>query len=163
MKTANKDKSSEKENMTIKACNICKNRVTNLKRHMETHKEHAKNADNFEVIEVEYIENGAETEAGNGTATQDDETEVAEDEEEGDQVQIKEGQVVMVLRKTLHWPAKVLKVNGNEIEVEFFDTAKSKQSKILFEVKKFSGDPALMKGRSAEWVNAFKRARKALG
>ena len=26
MKTANKDKSSEKENMTIKACNICKKR-----------------------------------------------------------------------------------------------------------------------------------------
>ena len=41
--------------------------------------------------------------------------------------------------------------------------AKSKESKILSEVKKFSGDPALMRGRSAEWVNAFKRARKALG
>ena len=114
--------------MTINACNICKKRVTNLKRHIETHKKHAKNADNIKVIEVEYIENEAETEAGNGTATQDDETEVAGDKEEADQVQIKEGQVVMVLRKTLHWPAKVLKVNGNEIEVEFFVTAKSKQS-----------------------------------
>ena len=111
---------------------------------------------------MEYIENEAETEAGNSTATQDDETEVAdseEDEEEADQVQIKEGQVGMVLRR----PAKVLKVNGNEIEEEFFDTAKSKQSKILSEVKEFSGDPALMRGGSAQWVNAFKRVRKALG
>ena len=137
--------------------------MTNLKRHTETHKEHAKNADNIKGIEVKYIENEAETEAGNGTATQDDETEVAEDEEEADQVQIKEGQVFMVLRKALHWPAKVLKVNGYEIEVEFFDTTKSKQSKVLSEVEKFSGDPTLMRGRSAEWVNAFKMARKALG
>ena len=119
MKTANKDKSSERENMTIKACNICKKRVTNLKGHMETHK-HAENTDIIEVIEVEYFENEAETEALNDTVTQDKDAEVAEseeDEEEADQVQIKEGQVVMVLRKTLHWPAKVLKVNGNDMDI----------------------------------------------
>ena len=132
---------------------------------METHK-HAENTDIIEVIEVEYFENEAETEALDDMVTQNKEAEVAdieEDEAETDKVQIKEVQVVMVLRKTLHWPAKVLKVNGNDIDVEFFDKAKSKQSKILSEVKKFSGDPALMRGRSAEWVNAFKRARKALG
>ena len=89
MKTANKDKSSEKENMTIKACNVCKKRVTNLKRHMETHAEHAENTDIIEVIEVEYIENEAETEALNDTVTQDKDAEVAEseeDEEEADRV-----------------------------------------------------------------------------
>ena len=126
MKTDNNDKSSAKENMTIKACNICKKRVTNPKRHMETLTEHAENTDIIEVIEVEYIENEAETEALDDTVTQNKEAEVAEseeDEEETDKVQIKEGQVVMVLRKTLHWPAKVLKGNGNDIDIEFFDKA----------------------------------------
>ena len=133
---------------------------------METHEEPIENPDNIEVIDVEYIENKAETEARDGTVTRDKEPEVAEseeDEEERDKRKIKAGQVVMDLKKTLHWPAKVLKVVGNEMKVEFFDTAKSKQSKIQSEVKKISGDPALMRGRSAQWINAFKRAKKALG
>ena len=179
MKTNNKNKTSDKENMTIKACNICKKRVTNLARHLETHREHEENPDNIEVIEVEYIVTETETAVQDkqteAVGSSEDEEEVEKDdqnattegagsrEDEVEKEEIKVGQIVMVLRKTLHWPAKVLEVNETQVEVELFDNNKTKQSKILSHVKKFSGDPVLMRGRSAQWINAFKRARKALG
>ena len=66
----------------------------------------------------------------------------------------------MVLKKTLHWPAKILTRNSNLVELMFYDKARTKEWKQLKYLVPFSTDVSVCEGRGALWVKAWKEARK---
>lgn len=66
----------------------------------------------------------------------------------------------MVLRKTLHWPGKILKTTPKACEVVVFDKSKTVEQKQLKFVIPFSADMAACEGRGSTWVKAWKDAKK---
>ena len=70
------------------------------------------------------------------------------------------GDFVMVMKKTLHWPARVLARNSNIFEVMYYDKARTKEQKQLKYLVPFSTDVSVCEGRGALWVKAWKEAKK---
>ena len=66
---------------------------------------------------------------------------------------------VFVKRKTLYWPAKVIEVNAGNIVVQIFHI-KTIINKTKNDLKKFTKDPVVTKGRSPIWIMSFKEACK---
>jgi hypothetical protein len=60
------------------------------------------------------------------------------------------GTIVMVKRKTIHWPGKVVSRNGSMVEVMIYDKARTKDTK---------QDIAVCEGRGSVWVKAWKEAK----
>ena len=71
-----------------------------------------------------------------------------------------EGQIVLVQRKSLHWPAKIVSVSSNRCEVMIFDKTRTIDSKQMKFIIPFSTDQAICEGRSSVWVKAWKEAKK---
>ena len=79
--------------------------------------------------------------------------------EAGDQMEVSEGDVILVMRKTLYWPRKVLLVRPKSVDVEVFDKAKTIVTKEYKEIKSFTFDESLCKGRKSSWITAYKEAK----
>ena len=72
----------------------------------------------------------------------------------------KTGDIVMVLRKTLHWPAKIISSNSNMFEIMIYDKSRTMEKKQVKYLQPFSTDPSVCDGRGAMWVKAWKEAKK---
>ena len=119
--------------------------VTNMKKHMETHnradESNTESADdvpeavagnedwdNNENVIIYEMENVVNKDDERASDQDDDEQENGNNKEVplGDWL---EGQIVLVLRKTIHWPAKILRVKETMVEVEIFDKTKTKETR----------------------------------
>ena len=69
------------------------------------------------------------------------------------------GQIVLVQRKSLHWPAKIAGISSKSCEVIIFDKARTKDKKQMKFIIPFSTDQAIREGRSSVWVKAWKEAK----
>ena len=90
---------------------------------------------------------------------------IAEEEEIGIAITaptFKTGDIVMVLRKTLHWPAKIISSNSNSnlFEVMIYDKSRTMEKKQLKYLQTFSTDPSVCDGKGAMWIKAWKEAKK---
>ena len=72
-----------------------------------------------------------------------------------------EGSIVMVLRKSLHWPGKVLKITNKTFEVMIYDKARTTEQKHEKYILPFSTNISCCDGRGAAWVKAWKMAKAA--
>ena len=70
------------------------------------------------------------------------------------------GTIVMVLRKTLYWPAKIVSSNGKLCEVMIFDKAHPTEMKQQKFILPFTSDMAACEGRGAVWVKAWKEGKE---
>ena len=70
------------------------------------------------------------------------------------------GAIVMVLRKTLYWPAKIVSSNGKLFEVMIFDKARTTEMKQQKFILPFTADMAACEGRGAVWVKAWKEGKE---
>ena len=161
------------ENHFIQKCNICGLMIANLNVHMTmnhsqdtgtTHEAPNEDEPATETLEapttqLEVAEETEELEAEQEVVP--DNTAVIEATDgESTQNNFKPGDLVMVLRKTLHWPAKVVSNNFNLIEVMIFDKTKTKEIKQPKFLVPFTPDVAACEGRGAVWVKAWKEAKK---
>ena len=70
------------------------------------------------------------------------------------------GNIVLVQKKSLHWPARILGLNGNKCLVKYFDAARSEEEKHFKFIIPFTSNQAICEGRSSTWVKAWKAALK---
>ena len=70
------------------------------------------------------------------------------------------GDIVLVQRKTIYWPAKIANIVGNTCEVVIYDKARTKDRKNMKFIVPFSMDQSICEGRSSLWVKAWKEARQ---
>ena len=114
----------------IKKCHLCGLMIANMAAHMQLAHEKDVLEENSEEIHV--------------------------DDENSSFV---EGDIVLVLRKSIHWPGRVLEKVTEKYAVKVYDkagTIEVKKEKFLFP---FSTDPSCCNGRSAAWVKAWKQAK----
>ena len=69
------------------------------------------------------------------------------------------GDVVLVRRKTVYWPGKVIQCRHKEVEVQMFDKPKTILNKDTNHIKPFIANPSSCKGRSARWLQAYNEAK----
>ena len=69
--------------------------------------------------------------------------------------------IVMVQRKTLHWPGKVMGINNKWVEVMVYDKNRTVEKKHEKFVLPFSTDPSCCDGRGSVWTKAWKSAKAA--
>ena len=69
------------------------------------------------------------------------------------------GDIVLVQRKTIYWPAKIESIAGDTYEVVIFDRARTKDKKNIKYIVAFSSDQSICEGRSNLWIKAWKEAK----
>ena len=150
-------------NHAIQKCNLCGLMIANVSRHMLLSHNRENDVEEVEptVEESTSIEDASEfipplpvldSADGNGV---DEEPLVHVQEDK-----YVEGDIVMVLRKTLHWPGKVLKFTPKTCDVMIFDKARTVENKAHKFIIPFSTDLAICDGRGASWIKAWKEAKK---
>ena len=144
---------SEAENHTIKKCDLCGIMITNLRRHMTL--AHATNAIDDE-LSITLIEDPPEEQEQEIV-----EQETVEEESTGDGA-MSEGDIVLIQKKTLHWPGKVLKISTKCVQVMFFDKSRTIEDKKHNHIIPFSMDISICEGRGSVWVKAWKEAKEEL-
>ena len=144
------------DNHAIKKCGICGLMIANLNAHMMiNHRPTTVEPIAMEEIETDVIEEEVESSPVIVEEVEASDA-IAEVEEGGFQV----GDLVMVMRKTLHWPGKVLRRNFNLVDVMIFDKARTQELKQPKFLLPFTPDLAACEGRGAVWVKAWKEAKK---
>ena len=116
----------------IKKCHLCGLMIANMAAHMQLAHEKDVLEENSEEIHV------------------DDDEAISS---------FVEGDIVLVLRKSIHWPGRVLEKVTEKYAVKVYDkagTIEVKKEKFLLP---FSTDPSCCNGRSAAWVKAWKQAK----
>ena len=154
-----------KKNHEIQKCTICGLMIANLNVHMRLH-----SGEETLVIDQEVnteqvagtveenpeidLEVDGEPEVAIETAAIEENPEIGADEEG-----FQPGTIVMVKRKTIHWPGKVVSRNGSMVEVMIYDKARTKDTKHSKFLMPFTVDIAVCEGRGSVWVKAWKEAK----
>ena len=117
-----------------------------------------------EEQEEETIENEVISEGGIATAVEYSPEETVEEQEIGaeeafDNGATSDGDIVLVKKKTLHWPGKVLKVSTKCVRVMFYDKSRTIEDKKHAHIIPFSTDISMCEGRGSVWVKAWKEAK----
>ena len=175
------NRSQPEENHAIRKCSICGLMIANLNAHMMIN--HSENQapilvpspapldDPSEVQEAANTSSDAQQEDTTTThlethpeptttitGSSDEEVSFQNDDSTNDP--FNPGNLVMVLRKSLHWPAKVLSRNTNLVEVMIFDKARTTEVKQPKFLVPFVPDVAACEGRGAVWIKAWKEAKQ---
>ena len=61
-------------------------------------------------------------------------------------------------RKTLYWPAQIVKLSPGSVQVMYFDKDKTMETKKKKDMKPFDESPDICKGKKPEWVKGYKEA-----
>ena len=72
----------------------------------------------------------------------------------------KEGDIVLVMRKKVEWPATILSVQEGEAEVRIFNKADTEMTVGLDQIRSFEPDKKMKSGQSHSLNAAFKKAIK---
>ena len=76
--------------------------------------------------------------------------------------EFKEGDIIMVMRKNVEWPAAILGIKEGEAEVKIFNKSHTKVKVDLNQIKNFVPDKRMIIGQSAPWTAAFKKASERM-
>ena len=166
----------DKENHVIQKCTICNLMIFNVQNHMRSHEKTDLVAENGEttrqeevenllveeqtsqdeVIEIEETADIHESDKDDSTAHSLGEHPMVEEDSDDDPSkktpqndEFKEGDIVLVLRKSLHWPAKILKFSPKVSEVMIFDKARTTDTKAMKYILPFYTDVSICEGRSS--------------
>ena len=137
----------------IRRCDLCGLMIANLNAHMMlAHKPDDANQDEEEVSlqEIDQVEG---EEGSKGQDNEEIETAVVANFSVGD--------IIMVLRKTLHWPGKIMSITNKTFEVMVYDKARTVEHKHEKYIMPFSSNVSCCDGRGAAWVKAWKAAKAA--
>jgi hypothetical protein len=146
------------ENHQIMKCGICGLMIANLSVHMRNH--HGEVTQTIEVADIMEADHAIEETLEGQNAIEGTEVENVENANEViAEEDFEPGAIVMVKRKTIHWPGKVLSSNSGTIEVMVYDKARTKEKKNSKFVIPFTSDMAVCEGRGTVWVKAWKEAK----
>ena len=156
------------KNHSIQKCNICNLMIANVENHMRIHEtEREITTETLLVDEDLVVEEVLELETERENTA---ETLLVDEGLIGEVLELEEastdgasplsiGQIVLVQRKSLHWPAKIAGISSKSCEVIIFDKARTKDKKQMKFIIPFSTDQAICEGRSSVWVKAWKEAK----
>ena len=174
-------------NYVIKKCNICNLMIANLDEHMALHhnvqssmlgassdyvgergevvsdvidlsKDVQAPPETENLIENVLVDDGLPDVVSTEDSSIPDVDQVSVVPEPEDSLTV--GKIVLVQKKSLHWPARILGLNGNKCLVKYFDAARSEEEKHFKFIIPFTSNQAICEGRSSTWVKAWKAALK---
>ena len=150
------------KNHSIKKCTICNLMIANVENHMRLHESERESTIETVVVE-DPIEEDLELEEAAADAVVDSdpvEEDIELEEAATDATSpLSIGQIVLVQRKSLHWPAKIAGISSKSCEVIIFDKARTQDNKQMKFIIPFTTDQAICEGRSSVWVKAWKEAK----
>ena len=146
------------KNHSIQKCNICNLMIANAENHMRIHETEREITTETLLVDeglvdaVLELENERENTAETLLVDEGPIEEVLELEEAATDgaSPLSIGQIVLVQRKSLHWPAKIAGISSKSCEVIIFDKARTKDKKQMKFIIPFSTDQAICEGRSSE-------------
>ena len=149
------DVPKEQINHSITKCTICNLINSNVENHMAMHHQEQPVVDEPTIID------------SSDTTTQVVDDDKPEHDDEARQQAVSTpsdsfsvGDIVLVQRKTIHWPAKIANIVGNTCEVVIFDKKRTKDRKNTKYLMAFTTDQSICEGRSSLWVKAWKEAKE---
>ena len=149
------DVPTDQNNHSITKCTICNRMISNVENHMAMHHQEQPVVDEPTIID------------SSDTTTQVVDDDKPEHDDEARQQAVSTpsdsfsvGDIVLVQRKTIHWPAKIASIVGNTCEVVIFDKARTKDRKNTKYLMSFTTDQSICEGRSSLWVKAWKEAKQ---
>ena len=167
------------DNHVIQKCGICNLIIFNVASHMRMHKENDENdienllieesvdaaGDAFEqdvppVVVPELEEAFPSVEPVPTTA--EEATKESRNEVATDVASFLNGDIVLVLRKSVHWPGRILSISPKTYEIMIFDKARTVENKARKYILPFTTDMSICDGRSSIWVKAWKDAKNEL-